>query len=490
MASGTRRFHFSSLSAALGADRRVQIRMEGQLHDDAYLASDERGLVLALNVNELLTEPLPDDANPLVVWIETPEGAPLSNRVVLDDPEALNAILGEKVGGNRPHELLDDAEDSELVALLAWAHRRFIFDIDDSEAVRRASRAQESQAEPEDVEFWERYAREELAYDERSQTYRPLTGHTLTDKDLLLREIEAMLRAAPGERQLRPVRKATTEDDSPQRTGRPWSLSARQQVRARNLLQRWARALGDPRHAWLASSAPGTNYEALLEVLCLLWLGDGLDDEKIVDLLGLTWTSLLGGENKRGVLDRLEPDIAAEAIAAVSLEGRQVAAGVAAASLASGRNWTSYIYDWQPFLLRGMELELFAFDEFAVDIAGALGADVEKPEALETLLLQRSKYVDDETRGQRMAQEFDLAQVSIIPSAGFKGVSLAITIQGLPVPGPRSATNRHRAACSLTQAGRRCLDRRSRRAVSPPHGLNGRRTSGRRASRVGCGARP
>lgn len=441
-------FPLRLLSAALEADRRVSVRLDGDFAEQTHLASDVGSAPLPLG-DDQLTAPVPDDADPLIVWLEDAGGKAISNHVVLDEPRALEAILGEKRGGNRPNELLEDSEDTELVALLAWAHRRFIFDIEDTDAARRASNAQEKQADATDDDFWERYAREELSYDDRSIAYRRLGAYRLlTDDDLLLREIEAMLRAAPRDRQLRLVREAAGggATDSP-RAGNQWSPNARQQLRALNLLQRWARALNDPRHAWTAPTAPAQNYEALLEVLCLLWLGDAMDAASIIDLLGEVWTSFLGSASKRGVVDRLDADLATEAIEAVASQARALAAGLAGASLADGHGWKTFVYDWQWFLVRAAELELFTFDEFAVDVADALGAAVTAPSALEELLLERAFYVDDETWGLRVAEELGLTRVAIIPHAAFKGVSLAVTVAGLSDPSrdPRLITLARRA---------------------------------------------
>jgi hypothetical protein len=427
------------LNAWLTDARHVQTKLEPADPEDVYLAWDELRERIPLAATGVTAEPLPEDADALIVWICSADGAPLSNRVVLDDRAALDAVLGEKAASQaRPAELADESEGSQLVDLLSWAHRRFIFDLEDTNALRRARDTDGGGIEGgvEDSAFWERYAREELTYDTRSQTYRPVGSSTaLGVDDMLLREIEAMLHAAPHERRLRLVRSSSGPEDEPEPgTGHPWSAGAKQRLRARNLLRRWARALSDPRHAWLAPDATAVNYTALIDVLCLIWLGGALDGEVITELLGEAWVSLLGSEGKKGLLERVEEDEARIIVQSIKSDTRELASGLAAAALAANREWKTFIYDWQPFLVKGLSLSVFSFGDFAVDVASSLGADVASPSDVEALLRSRSTYVDDEEWGKRMTREFGFRRVAIIPHASFKGVDVAVSISGIDDP--------------------------------------------------------
>ena len=244
-------------------------------------------------------------------------------------------MLGERSGASdRPRELTDEDERSDLVALLAWANRRFIFDLDDTSAARQATNSQEQQTDPDDDGFWERYVRDGLSYDPRSQTYRPLLGtHSLNPGDLLLQEITAMLQSAPNERRLRVIRAQERAPAGEPGTGHPWSLSARQQLRARNLLRRWAGALPDPRHAWLSPEAPARNYTALIDVLALIWLGGGLDEETTIELLGDVWTGFLGAPGRKGLADRADEELWEASLASLTEDDRHLAAGLAYCAL-------------------------------------------------------------------------------------------------------------------------------------------------------------
>jgi hypothetical protein len=185
------------LSAALTVDDRLRVETDAANAHQLAVAWEDRDHAMALRVDGRTEEQLGEDKRPLIVWLVDAGGEPCSNRVVVDDPAALEEMLGERGGAaDRPAEIADEDERSDLVSLLSWAHQHFIFDLEDTPAARRAKNAQQQQADQDDTGFWERYVRDELTYDTRSQTYRPLSGaRTLASGDLLLREIEAMLKA-------------------------------------------------------------------------------------------------------------------------------------------------------------------------------------------------------------------------------------------------------------------------------------------------------
>src|SRR5205823_13126520 len=118
------------------------------------------------------------------------------------DPAALRETLVGMAAkrSSRPAEL-EGVDMAPLVRLVLWANDKLIFDPDDTSAFRRAREAAGEDASAEDAgDFWERYASEELQYDPRVQSYKPLTAGGLASQpvDELLRELELLLHAAPG----------------------------------------------------------------------------------------------------------------------------------------------------------------------------------------------------------------------------------------------------------------------------------------------------
>lgn len=437
------------LSAVVDTMRQVCVRTASDLAPGLRLMHDDAVEPLPLTVlaNGASAGPFADDVDPLTVWIVDDSSQRISNIVVVDDPIALEQMLGERAAGrDRPPELGEEDERSDLVALLAWAHRQFIFDIDDTPAIQHARQSAELEA-ADSTGFWERYAREQLSYDPRSQTYRPLApaGHS-AETDLLLREIEAMLQAAPHDRRLRLVRGGAEEPVGPGGAGHPWSLSARQRLRARNLIRRWARALPDPRHAWLAPEAPARNYEALIEVLTLIWLGEGLEHDQILELLGEVWTGLLGSDSRKGLVDRADPELRELVLGEVHQDVRELAAGMAYAALAPP-GWAAFIYDWQAFLARGLERRLFTAGELSCAFVEAIVGEVVNEQQIDSLLAQRAAYVDDERWGQRAAAELGLTSVRLVKNAGYLNVTVVVSVGGMtdPAHDPRTVVIAKRA---------------------------------------------
>lgn len=425
------------LSASIDASRQVCLRTASDLRAGARLMHDdaEEPLALAPADRGATTGPLFDDLDPLLAWVvDESSTQPISNIVAVDDPRALEAMLGERAAGHdRPPELREDDERSDLVALLAWANRQFIFDLDDTKAIQRARQSTESEA-ADPTDFWERYVREELTYDPRSQSYRPLTpGGRSAGNDLLLREIEAMLHAAPHERRLRLVRGGAADPAEPGGAGHPWSLGARQRLRARNVIRRWARSLPDPRHAWLGTEAPARNYEALIELLALIWLGGGLGHDQVLELLGEIWTGLLGTDSRKGLIDRADPDLRDLVLASVHSDVRELAAGMAYAALAPP-GWGAFIYDWQRFLVRGIERKLLATGDLSCAFAEAVLGENVDADGISELLSHRAAYIDDERWGHRIAADLGLANVRFVEHAGFLNVRVVVAVDGLADP--------------------------------------------------------
>jgi hypothetical protein len=434
---GSHAFPFRLLSVELGPDRRARVRCEPE-PNGASLTWEDADAPLPIESDSVSGDPLDDEDDPVVVWLVDQHGKIASNAVVLDDPVALDEALREAGrDSNVPRELEGLEGRSQLTELLRWAHENFVFDIDETPAAQRTANAQEVQPDAEDAEFWERYQRSELEYDPRSQTYRRLPGSGLRSPiDLLLMEIEAMMRAAPGEqRRLRLVRDETDEGGEREAgQGVPWSLGARERLRARNLLKRWCHAVADPRHAWMSPDAPLRNYEALLEVLTMIWLTDALgDDDRIIDLLGDLWAAFIGSDDSSGFLGRADDALRAEALSALSDDTGGIAAGLAFTALSNDRPWTAYIYDWQPFLTRGLNDGVFRPTEIASDLVEVLSGSRPTNDAIALLLRERSTYIDDRTWGERIAEELGLQKVEVLRAFN-PNVKLAVRVEGASEP--------------------------------------------------------
>lgn len=359
------------------------------------------------------------EVTPFLVWLAKPDGTILTNKVPVDDPVALEeTLLGSRqTRDSRPTELRG-IEDAPLVRIALWANDEFIFDPDKTQAFRRAQEAIEGSEAEEASDFWERYAKEELRYDPRSQSYQPLTpgagdGGPVDD---LLRELQAMFHAAPGELSplLRIVRGSTSDDEegAEPKAGTPWSMEARQRRRAYNLFLRWCRAVGDPRHMLIAPSAPVVNYMTLVGVIFAAWMHDALERKQLRKLLLTLLTAFVGlDERQPGFLGRIEGEQRDQVLQRLDPFVMELAAGLAAVAMESG--WRSSVYDWQPVLRRGLELDVLLPGEWSVRVVERLSGKNVTIDEIYKLLQERIDYVDDATWCERVARELGFENVSL-----------------------------------------------------------------------------
>jgi hypothetical protein len=397
-------------------DGRIAVTATRALPPDALLAWEEVSAPVALDSDGVTVDSLADlDSPPVLVAVVDATGRLLSNRVAVDDPVALrDTLLGKAHRTSRRPAELEHLELSPLIALVLWAHDKFIFDPDETPAFHRAQQATDEIADADEAsDFWERYATEELQYDPRHQSYQPLTvgGAVAQPVDELLRELELLLHAAPSvERSVVLKVVALGVTDGPEETGRgtPWSLNAKQRVRAFHLLTRWAAAVADPRHALVAPHAPVVNYETLLGILLLGWVNDALDTAQCRSLLLDLLKAFVGDSPERGFLGQATDEVREQALQRLDPGFVEIAAGLAHVALSSP-GWGADIYDWQPSLARAIE--------FGVALPGPLststvlhitGTEV-TVEEIDELLTGRVTWVDEETWCKRLAAELGLA---------------------------------------------------------------------------------
>jgi hypothetical protein len=115
--------------------------------------------------------------------------------------------------------------------------------------------------------FIERIAIEQLRYDHRAARYSTLGEVGFAEQDDIFMLLDIMASQVQARAALQLVLGGPKEDPVDHKPGTKWTLEQRQQVRAFNLLERWARALSDPRLLWLNPLSPLRNYAALLVAL-------------------------------------------------------------------------------------------------------------------------------------------------------------------------------------------------------------------------------
>ena len=363
------------------------------------------------------------EPQPLLVFLADPAGEPISNRVVIDDPAALNETLrgSSRKRSSRPSELAG-LDMVPLVRLVLWAHDKFIFDPDQTGAFRRAEDAAGEAASAEEAtDFWERYANEELQYDPRTQSYKPLTirGASAEPVDELLRELQMLLHAAPDAPRhpfLRVLTLGGDDDDNggdgTRGTGTPWTMEARQRVRAYHLLMRWSTAVSDPRHALVAPAAPAVNYQILLGIVLLAWTHEALEFKQLRKLLLALLDGFIGRGNGQGYLGRIDAEQRASAVARLDPDFVEIGAGLACLAIAVP-GWQDDIYDWQPALQRGIENGVLLPGPLSTSVIEHLTDDTVTVAEIEEFLINRAGWADDATWCKRLAAELGLDFIAL-----------------------------------------------------------------------------
>ena len=453
-------------SAQWRVDGRVQLRLAD---DDAppagaHLAWDGAGSSGQLDEHGVTVAALDEaDPRPVIVYLADTEGVVLSNRVVVDDPGALHETLvgSPSKRSTRPREL-EDVEMVPLVRLVLWAHDKFIFDPDENAAFRRATEAAaENQSAEDATRFWERLATEELQYDPRVQSYKPLvvSGKSATPVDELLRELEMLLHAAPTTDTGPVFRVITTlagESPSGDEPGEgvPWTMEARQRVRAFNVLMRWATALSDPRHALIDPHAPVVNYETMLGIIVMAWVNGALEDRQARKLLLAALDGFVGPRRGVGFLGRSSPEEAADAVTHLREGFVELGAGVVYAAL-SRPGWTEDIYDWQPAVQRGIELGVLLPGPLSESVAVQVTDERPTVANIDELLAHRVDWVDEETWCARLARELGLGSIRLERRTAT--VTLAAVVSGCSDPLTDTA---------LLTVARRALDFKHESAIA------------------------
>lgn len=405
-------------SAAWRGDGRVATRCSAaaELPADAVMAWAGGSQTSALDGEGVTIDSLEKhQPPPLLVWLARPDGTALTNKVPVDDPAVLEETLlgSHQRRDSRPAEL-QGIEDAPLIRIALWANDKFIFDPDRQSAFRRAQEAIEAE---EASDFWKRYAEEELSYDPRSQSYRPLTpgASAIGPVEELLRELQTMLNAAPGKPgpRLRILHGEGDEGEVAEVAARrPWSMEARQRRRAYNLFMRWSQAIADPRHMLVSPSAPVVNYETLLGVVFAAWAHAALEAKQLRKLLLTLLTAFIGVDQRQpGFLGRVDDRQRAEALGRLDPFAMEFGAGLAAVAMDS--HWRGAIYEWQPVLRRGLDLDVLLPGEWSVRVIQRLLGKEVGVDSIHALLRERIEFVDDETWCRRVATELGFKTVTL-----------------------------------------------------------------------------
>jgi hypothetical protein len=415
-----------------------------------------------------------------LVHITTGDGIPLSNRVVVDDPVALDAALHVRTRSSedRPPELLSGDLDTPVGKALVWLHRNLIMDVTESTSGAAGSGgvgSNESDAVADD-DLWERLEREKLGRDPRVNTYGRILGRPIGPgtTEPILELLEAMRDRAPaldhGAATDRPVsvlallREQADHDREEEGEGagdggdapkQHWKSETRVRVRARNVLRRWAAAQNDPRLVWIDQLAPAGNFAMVATTFARLWAAIGENPDRCelraadLDQVWFEWMRPFVGTGRGdGWLDQI--DMSNHAVR--SRLPHELPETVAALSwLAMRRRSRDTTIAWQPMLGAALERGLVEpTDETARFVSFVMHSSVSRG-VIEDDLLRCIEFIDDGLWCERTRDELGLDALALTTGSAGQAVSVRLTVKGIgqPLTDPRLpqlivATRRYR----------------------------------------------
>jgi hypothetical protein len=425
-------------SARRRPDGRIEVKADPSPPSDrsVYLGLLDSSWTLAGDVTE---DAVPVDAGGVIVLLCDGEGHALSSPVALDDPEALAAALrDQRARSDRPTELdLRDVE-TPVGAMLQRLHQACIFDVDETAAVTTAQRSATADDTTEaDPGFWDKLLQEELALDRRSAAYRRFGSPALPiDDDEILQLLRQMLNRTPQERVLGapgPEGEGPPPEEPP-KPGIPWTPAQRLQLRLANVLQRWSRATNDPRLRWVNPLAPARNFAALIGALAECWEEQFLTERKIRPIIRLLFEAFITSEDIPGYLVSIPTEQQVAAQERLPDEARSAASALLYSALRPDSMWREDIFEWQTFMVPGIELGIFQAQTGTDALVRRLiGANV-APKEIDDRLVMLADYVDDPQWCLRLAKELDLARVGFQTVALSPPFKTAVAVEGIADP--------------------------------------------------------
>lgn len=394
------------------------------------------------------TAGFPESDEGRLVWLLDVGGEQVSNKVPLDNPNALQRMLALRDGNaERVRELDRQDLDTPIGKMLQSLNELCIFDIEETDAGKRTQQVLSEQDQPEeDPAFWERLGQEELLLDRRTAHYRSLAHGPMGEDDDVFRLLRLMLEKTPEQRRallLQPPPNAPEgePEGGQNQIPRTWTPTARLKVRLNNVLRRWCLALGDPKLAWLSPFAPVRNFEALATALADCWENEYLEEPKLLVLIQTLCERFVGTPRLPGYLASLDDERRDEALLRLTKEARAVATALVFAALRPSGRWSDMIFDWQGFLVPGCELRLFESSDEAANLASRLVGIPTSIEDIAERFEWAVTYIDDPHWCARMAEELGLTAVTFSDQAFDGPYKASLGIEGVddPLADPRVA---------------------------------------------------
>jgi HKD family nuclease len=297
----------------------------------------------------------------VLVELVNAEGKPISNRVPIDDPVALETALRKRE--ERDQGALSELEWDELETpvgrILQDLQASCFFEPRKAKGRKNLAIQREILAEG-DSSFWER--RGEIDVEAAATYQRSRFARGYLDTDPVFAQLHSMLIQAPYLPELRTIRPEpvgdASEEEDPEAAHHRRSIDTRLRMRIFNVLKRWCRAVRDPQLLALDSVFCVHNYRALLQALGEFWWGDGeggryFDDDHLHALLHELLESLVGEGTNKGLFRLVDDATSARLIADLREHGATNNVGILLYDvLRPGRRDRMHrVLKWQPILI-------------------------------------------------------------------------------------------------------------------------------------------
>jgi hypothetical protein len=184
-------------------------------------------------------------------------------------------------------------------------------------------------------------------------------------------------------------------------------------VRLFNVLQRWSLALADPRFVWIDPTAPTRNYAALLVADTECWEQGHLPEDRVVRLAGSVLGSFVRTERSRGYLLNLTAEDRERAVTRLSNEARTLGAALVYCALRPSTEWWDHLFEWQPALVAGLELGIFAVSRRSAEVVRRLIDRSVSEHEIGKRLEWAATYTDDEHWAAKQEKDLGFAHVRL-----------------------------------------------------------------------------
>ena len=418
---------------------------------DGWLLHDltaRQPLIPSVNARALTAGPLTGR----LVQIVAADGSALSNRAVVDDPDALAAALtasSTRPGTDRPDELTSGDLESTLGRELQLLHHNLVMDVNEQAAPtqREAIGGAEADGDTDD-DLWSRLEKEQLIRDPRAGNYAHMwAGQALDHTEPIIQLLDDLRARTPTQTATGPesllallVERATVtaELDTPPRQ---WHVSTRIRIRARNLLRRWAGAQNDPRLLWIDPLAPAKNFATITGTLAHLRLIAAQTPQQVeltaadLDDLWQQWLQPIAGTGRGdGWLDTLNTADRTRVAEQLPRWLKEATAALCWIIVRPGPSYRDRVIPFQPLLTATLSHDLVEPTEMTARYLSALTRENLTRDNIDAALIAAVDFIDDDLWCTREAERLKLPSVTLESPPGANGIAARVGVRGVKDP--------------------------------------------------------